>query len=282
MAGDWIKMRCNLDTDPAVVRIASGLEADRFSVVGRLHKIWAWANEHLTDGQDVPITTAFLDQLVDCSGFAEAMRSVGWLSGRDGNLCFPSFSRHNGASAKARALDADRKKSARKTSDKCPGDNRTETGPEKRREEKSINTGITNVILVDNELPTGSEVKKPSKEPDSSGIVFAMRSGTYDLDERKLAGYVAAYRFDVRRELMKAALWLRDNQHRRPRSKSSMQAFITRWLNRHDDRAKPSEQLGGRIGNDAKLQAELERAARIKHERAEAIRNGKVPSIPTE
>jgi len=138
MAGDWIKMRTNLDTDPAVVRISSRLKSDRFATVGRLHRIWAWANEHLTDGQDVPIDSVFLDQLVDCSGFAEAMRHVGWLTGRDGFLCFPSFERHNGASAKARALDADRKRESRKTSEKRPAQNRTQTGLEKRREEKSI------------------------------------------------------------------------------------------------------------------------------------------------
>lgn len=136
MAGDWIKMRTNLDTDPAVVRISSGLRMDRYAVVGRLHKIWTWANEHLTDGQDVPVDCAFLDMLVEHSGFAESMRSVGWLSGRDGSLCFPSFERHNGASAKARALDAERKRQARNASGKCPGANRTELRPEKRRVEK--------------------------------------------------------------------------------------------------------------------------------------------------
>lgn len=137
MAGDWIKMRTNLDTDPAVVRISSGLKQDRFCVVGRLHKIWSWANEHLTDGLDVPIDSDFLDALVESPGFSDQLRRVGWLSGRDGNLCFPNFQRHNGASAKVRAQDASRKKAARKTSEKCPDGNRTESGPEKRREEKN-------------------------------------------------------------------------------------------------------------------------------------------------
>jgi hypothetical protein len=138
MAGDWIKMRTNLDTDPAVVRISSGLKTDRFSVVGRLHKIWSWANEHLTDGQDVPIDSAFLDTLVEAPGFADQLRIVGWLSGRDGNLSFPSFLKHNGSSAKQRALDSHRKKTVRVVSGKCPDDNRTKSGPEKRREEFSV------------------------------------------------------------------------------------------------------------------------------------------------
>ena len=134
MAGDWIKMRTNLDRDPAVVRISSGLKTDRFAVVGRLHTIWAWANEHLVDGQDVPIDSAFLDALVECPGFAEQMRRVGWLSGRDGSLDFPGFERHNGASAKARAMDSERKKSVRKMSGLQPDENRTRE--EKRREEE--------------------------------------------------------------------------------------------------------------------------------------------------
>jgi hypothetical protein len=139
MAGDWIKMRTNLDTDPAVVRIASGLQTDRYSVVGRLHKIWSWANEHLTDGHDVPIDAEFLDCLVETPGFSAQLRNVGWLSGRDGSLSFPSFERHNGASAKARAQDAARKKlvrSVQSNSPKCPVPNRTQTGPEKRRGEE--------------------------------------------------------------------------------------------------------------------------------------------------
>jgi hypothetical protein len=137
MAGDWIKMRTNLDTDPAVVRIASGLKTDRYSVVGRLHRIWSWANEHLTDGQDVPIDSEFLDALVETPGFSEQLRRVGWLSGRDGSLSFPSFERHNGASAKARALDSERKRTVRKMSGSQPDKTRT-------REEKSIRAPTLN------------------------------------------------------------------------------------------------------------------------------------------
>jgi hypothetical protein len=139
VAGDWIKMRINLPEDPDVVRIASGLKLDRFGIVGRLHKIWAWADEHSVDGQNVPVDADFLDSLVATPGFSQQLRHVGWLSGRDGSLNFPNFLRHNGESAKQRALDAARKKRTRtasgKMSGKCPDDNRTKLGPEERREE---------------------------------------------------------------------------------------------------------------------------------------------------
>ena len=138
MAGDWIKMRSSLDTDPAVVRISSALKTDRFGVVGRLHKIWSWANEHLTDGQNVPVDAEFLDSLVQTPGFSAELRHVGWLSGRDGSLCFPGFERHNGESAKKRAQDAARKRRSRESEDSPQ--NVTQPSGQKRdqsREEKS-------------------------------------------------------------------------------------------------------------------------------------------------
>jgi len=152
-----------------------------------------------------------------------------------------------------------------------------------KQDAEALNTGTTNVVLVGNELPTGSETMEttyPGEE--SSGLVFAMQSGVYDMPESKLAAYVAVYRFDVRQELLKAALWLRDNKPRRPRTTTSTKRFLTAWLNRHDEKQKPSQQLGGRIKNDEKLEAELKRAGEIKRKREQELRDGKVPSLPTE
>ena len=137
MAGDWIKMRHNLETDPDVLRIAAHVGVDRFSVDGRLHMIWAWADQHSIDGCAISATTSFLDELVCCAGFCKALRSVGWLDGRDWELSFPNFSKHNGETAKKRAQ-------AQKTMSKKRGKRATNVAqsaqPEKRREEKNIHT----------------------------------------------------------------------------------------------------------------------------------------------
>lgn len=134
MAGDWIKMRHNLETDPDVLRIAESVSVDRFSVVGRLHMIWSWADQHSIDGCAISATTSFLDELVCCAGFCKALRSVGWLDGRDWELSFPNFSRHNGESAKKRAQA--KKTMARKRS-AIATNVAHNAQPEKRREEKS-------------------------------------------------------------------------------------------------------------------------------------------------
>lgn len=156
MAGDWIKMRTCLSEDPDVVRIARGLKLDLFGTVGRLHKIWAWADQHSIDGQDVPVDAEFLDSMVSTPGFSAQLRAVGWLSGRDGSLSFPNFLRHNGESAKRRAMDAIRKSRIRKTSAECPHDKRTKSGLEKRREEKSISANAD--MAPDDEIDLESQL----------------------------------------------------------------------------------------------------------------------------
>lgn len=134
-------MRSNLATDPDVIDIASRIGADEFSVVGRLHALWAWADQHSCDGVLPRATSAFVDRLTACPGFAEALRQVGWLDGRDSALRLPNWDRHNGNTAKTRSLETRKKQRQR---DKCPDGSPappgTPAGPEKRREDSSTPT----------------------------------------------------------------------------------------------------------------------------------------------
>lgn len=131
MANDWIKMRCMLDTDPAVYEMAAALGIGELDVVGRLWKVWSWADQHSVDGNAVSVTGVTLDRLTSTPGFAEAMRKVGWLAGRDHALTFPHFDRHNGQTAKSRGLTAIRVAKHRNAHVTPPAI------PEKRREEEA-------------------------------------------------------------------------------------------------------------------------------------------------
>lgn len=131
MAGDWIKMRTNLDTDPKVFAISEALELNELNVVGLLWKIWSWADMHSQDGNAVSVTNVRIDRIVGVTGFAHALRNVGWLEGEDTALTFPRFAEHNGKTAKTRAQTAARVKRKRNASSV------TKALPEKRREEKS-------------------------------------------------------------------------------------------------------------------------------------------------
>lgn len=128
MAGDWIKVECITPDKPEVLAIAGLLGIDPDAVLGKLVRLWVWANQVSRDGCAVSATDATIDMLVRLPGFAEAMRKTGWLHGENGHVSFPNFARHNGNSAKKRALAANRMRCARSA---------TTAQPEKRREEKS-------------------------------------------------------------------------------------------------------------------------------------------------
>lgn len=133
MAGDWIKMRKTLPADPRIVRIMSALKADRFRTLGGVLSAWCLFDDQTEDGRLDGYTPEVFDEVVGFPGLARAMESVGWLEIGHNFLAAPRFSEHNGQTAKRRAQDAVRKLSARKAD--IP---RTESGLEKRREEKSI------------------------------------------------------------------------------------------------------------------------------------------------
>lgn len=157
MAGDWIKMRLDLQTHPKVVRILSATKADKFRAIGGLHAVWSVFDTHSSDGRLLGYTPETLDHIIGWEGFAQAMISVGWL-GTDGpeTLILPEFDEHNGKSGKRRAEDQKRKRDERKSpqsvrnlSTNEPDENVTRE--EKRREEKEnpfVPSAAENVSLL--------------------------------------------------------------------------------------------------------------------------------------
>lgn len=122
MAGDWLKIRHDLIDDPDVVAIAEQTKLTVDEVVGKLVRLWCWADRQSCDGT-AAVTFAWVDDHLGAPGFALAMRNAGWLkSAGSTSIEFPRFDKHMGHSAKRRVLDADRKalERSRPPSDKCP------------------------------------------------------------------------------------------------------------------------------------------------------------------
>jgi hypothetical protein len=105
---NWIKMRIDLADDPAVIAMAARLNLDEDMIVGKLHRLWSWFDQHTMNGNAIGVTATWVDRRVNCQGFSEAMISVGWLDETADGLQLPNFERHNGETAKARALTANR------------------------------------------------------------------------------------------------------------------------------------------------------------------------------
>jgi len=134
MASQWIKIEHTTPDKPEVFQIADMLGIDPDAVVGKLVRVWIWADQQTRDGNAPSVTSALLDRISCVTGFADALQSVGWLDITTGGIHFCNFDRHNGNSCKTRALSAKRVETHREVKRKCNGDSVTKALPEKRRE----------------------------------------------------------------------------------------------------------------------------------------------------
>ena len=110
MAGDWIKIRTDLADDPSVYYLSDILGIDCPTVVGHLVIFWSWMDKHTQDGDVENLTCGMINKRIGLHGFAESLKKIGWLEGEDFALYIPNFDRHNGNSAKARALECEAKR----------------------------------------------------------------------------------------------------------------------------------------------------------------------------
>jgi len=139
MAGDWVKMRHDLADDPAVISLVENTVCvDEEHVIGKLHKLWSWADQQTYDGNASSVSISWIDRYLGVSGFADVLVAVGWLTVNGDGFSIPKFDTHISQSAKQRALTA-----RRVAKSKAKKGNAKVTVPalpreEKRREEKGM------------------------------------------------------------------------------------------------------------------------------------------------
>lgn len=90
MAGDWIKMRVNLDTDPRVWQISQQLRIGVSEVVFCLYKTTCWFQVHGKYGV-AECNPNVLDAFLKQNGFAEALCEVDWMRYENGNSFLRGF-----------------------------------------------------------------------------------------------------------------------------------------------------------------------------------------------
>lgn len=140
MAGDWMKVEKSTPDKPEIFAIADIHSIDPDAVFGKCFRVWSWFDDHTTNGKanGVSVSKTLVDRLVGVAGFADSMVSVGWLCADGVGVSANNFERHNGKTAKTRALTANRvskhtnaKLTQKLTLDALPRE-------EKRREDKTI------------------------------------------------------------------------------------------------------------------------------------------------
>lgn len=146
MAGDWIKMRGNLWDDPRVAKLCDITDQGEAAVIGGLYWLWSTADQHTEDGVMPGLTLRAIDRKTGVPGLADALIEIGWIADHPGGVCIINFEEHNGASAKRRSLDAQRKANVRSVSASNADNVQTNVGQdapscgareEKRREDTS-------------------------------------------------------------------------------------------------------------------------------------------------
>lgn len=116
MAGEWLKFEKATLDKPEVFTMATQLGIEPDAVVGKLLRVWSWFDTHTQNGHASGVTSAFLDRIACTPGMTESMESVGWILVTNDGVELPNFDRHNGETAKTRALNNKRKADSRKGS----------------------------------------------------------------------------------------------------------------------------------------------------------------------
>lgn len=112
MAGHWIKWEKGLARKPEVMEIAAALGVTDQHAAACCMMVWEWADDVTVDGL-IRAKPEAVDRVSGQPGLAAAMEACGWLVVSESAVQFPNYDRHNGSCAKARAIDAARKRSAR-------------------------------------------------------------------------------------------------------------------------------------------------------------------------
>jgi hypothetical protein len=112
MAGDWLKIESDTPDKPEVLAVAAKLGTTQDAAFGMCFRVWRWFDRNTQNGNAIGVTYSLLNAHIGVANACEALESVGWMttiSVENGQaICLPNFSRHNGKTAKARALTSKR------------------------------------------------------------------------------------------------------------------------------------------------------------------------------
>jgi len=108
MAGDWLKIETATPDKPEVYQVAAALGIDPDAAFGKLFRAWIWFDQNTEDGNAPIVTKMIIDRVTGIPGFSDAMISIGWLIDEGETIHLPNFDRHNGKTAKKRAVTARR------------------------------------------------------------------------------------------------------------------------------------------------------------------------------
>jgi hypothetical protein len=189
--------------------------------LGAVVRFWVWADSNTVDGVVDGVAPTDVDAVLSCPGLCRGLETVGWLviDNKKERITIPKFERHNGESAKKRALSSERQARWRANSVDAAVDAAPPTREEKRREDKKETSAPKNGAhknVVDNS-PVFESL------PLIDGSEFQVRQS---LLEQLSPLYPAV---DVQATVREMKGWLLLNSHRR-KTRRGVKSFIGKWL----------------------------------------------------
>jgi hypothetical protein len=140
----WIKVETGMPEKPEVLRLARLLSIKRDQAVGVVVRFWIWADANTVDGVVDGVEAGDVDDVLSVQGLARALEMVGWLriDKENRRITIPNFERHNGESAKKRALKSERQARWRDGKVDVSVDTKASTGSSTREEKRRVITPI--------------------------------------------------------------------------------------------------------------------------------------------
>ena len=80
MRRPWIKIEICTPDKPEICSLATQLRLDDDAVVGKLVRLWSWAELNRIDPNDLGVTKEFIDKIVGRKGFAAALEKTELLN----------------------------------------------------------------------------------------------------------------------------------------------------------------------------------------------------------
>lgn len=141
MAVGWIKVETCTPGKAEIIRLARLLSMKHDEALGVVVRFWVWADSNTVDGVVDGVASTDVDAVLSCPGLCRGLEAVGWLiiDTEKERITIPKFERHNGESAKKRALSNERQARWRAGNVDAHVDATPPTREEKRREEKKKN-----------------------------------------------------------------------------------------------------------------------------------------------
>lgn len=256
MASNWIKVEVITPDKPEIFLISEKLNIDPDMVLGKLIRLWVWADQQIAICNDDSVTDIeheerkgnasvlskiAIDRIAFMPGFADALIFVGWLVQDGDSLYFNNFEKHNGKSSKNRSLTNDRVNKARNLKRKrnengnassVTGSDQKAVPKEEEEEEEEKDKKHENI------LPDANENQHQASEVVFISLPLSDGKSFFDVTEGYFLEQVALYPgVNIEQEFRNMLGWLNSNPAKR-KTPRGIKRFITTWLQNSQDKPR--------------------------------------------